>query len=77
METLLAVSDLYSTNVIVFEENGPCKKRKLTRRNHNRSVAVSYRTGLNNKGERDYNHYDSVCDINAADLHVAARYVAK
>ena len=76
-ETLLAVSVLYSTNVFVFNENGACSKIKKVGQNHSRSVAVAFRIGLNKEGDEVYNHYDSVCEINSADLYHVARKCSK
>lgn len=74
-ETLLAVSDLYSTNVVVFNEEGNCDKVKQAGRNYNRSVAIAYGFGCNEKGDRVRNHYDSVCDINSNDIFAVARHI--
>lgn len=73
-EVLLAVSNIYSTNVIVFYEDGICQKIKAVGKNYNRSIAIAYRYIGANKMVR--NHYDSVCDANADDLLVAVRKVA-
>lgn len=67
-ETLLAVSILHSTNIIVFNENGTIAKVKKADQNHNRSIAIAFRIGLND----EFNHYDSVCEINSADLYTVA-----
>lgn len=75
-ETLLAVSDLYSTNVVVFIENGNCLKIKQPDQIYNRSIAVAYRSGYNENGELTHNHYDSVCDINSDDVYTVACYIA-
>lgn len=74
VETLLAVSNLHSINIIVFNEDGICTKYKKADENYDRSIAVAYR--LNEKGEQIRNHYDSVFEANAADLFSAARYIA-
>lgn len=76
-ETLLAVSVLYSTNVFVFNENGACSKIKKVGQNHNRSIAVAFRIGLNEEGNEIHNHYDSVCEINSADLYHVTREFSK
>lgn len=71
-ETLLAVSNLYATNVFVFRENATCSKEKKADQNHNRSISIAYRIGLNEEGEDMWNHYDSVCEINSDDLYTVA-----
>lgn len=72
METLLAVSELHSTNIVVFNEDGICVKYKRAGQNYDRSIAIAHRLGLN--GER--NHFDSVSDIGSADLLAAVRYIS-
>lgn len=39
-ETLLAVSNIFSANVIVFNEDGLCQKVKAAGKNYNRSIAL-------------------------------------
>lgn len=75
-ETLLAVSDLYSTNVVVFTENGNCLKIKNQDRNYEHTIAVAYRSAYNEEGEPIHNHYDSVYDINSDDIYCVAHYLA-
>lgn len=77
VETLLAVSNLYSTNIVVFNEDGICTKYKKADKCYDRSIAIAYRFGLNAEGAKIRNHYDSVCELNASDLHSSARYIAK
>lgn len=77
IETLLAVSNLYSTNIVVFNEDGICTKYKKADGCYDRSIAVAYRFGLNAEEAKIRNHYDSVFELNAFDLHSSARYIAK
>lgn len=75
-ETLLAISDLFETNVIVFNEDGGCMKFKRTGKKYNRSIAVAYRIGGSDEnGEPLYNHYDSVCEIESDDIYAAAESI--
>lgn len=76
-ETLLAVSNLHSTNIFVFNENGVCSKTKRSDLNHSRSIAIAFRVGLNEEGEEVFNHYDSVCEINPEDLLLVAGKCSK
>lgn len=71
-ETLVAVSDLYMTNVIVVNENGPCLKFKRAGQQYDRSIIVAYRYGFDEEGQKTRNHYDSVSDINTENLYTAA-----
>lgn len=77
-ECLLAISDLYETNVIVFGEDDRCSKFKRAGKNYNRSIVLAYRfaSGCNANGERMRNHYESVCDIDSDDLYAAAQSIA-
>lgn len=75
-ETLLAVSDLYSTNVIIFYEDGICNKVKQPGKMYDRSIAIAYRLGWTGSGERVRNHYESVCDINCADIYTVSQYIS-
>lgn len=75
VETLLAVSNLYSTNIAVFNENGVCTKYKKADECYERTIAVAYR--LNAKEGQIRNHFDSVFEANATDLYSAARHIAK
>lgn len=75
-ETLLAVSDLYSTNIVVFKEDEKCYKTKQTGQNYERSIAIAHRIGLDEQGQKIFNHYDSVCDISSDDIYSVARYIA-
>lgn len=75
-ETLLAVSDLYSTNVVLFKEDEKCYKIKRTGQNYKHSIAIAHRIGLNEQGEQIRNHYDSVCDISSDDIYAVARHIA-
>lgn len=75
-ETLLAISDLFETNVIVFNEDGGCTKFKRTGKKYSRSIAVAYRIGGSDKnGELLYNHYDSVCEVESGDLYDTAESI--
>lgn len=73
-EVLLAVSSIYSTNVILFYEDGSCQKIKAAGKNYERSIAVAYRFDYS---KENMNHYDSVCEINSDDLLAAVRKMAK
>lgn len=76
-ETLLAVSILFSTNIFFFTEGDTCTKIKEVDQNHNRSLAIAFRIGLDNEGKKVLNHYDSVCEIDSADLYGVARKCCK
>lgn len=76
VETLLAISELYETNVIVYNEDDKWAQFKHSGRKFNRSIVVAHRIGgSNEKGEAMRNHYDSVCEIESADLYAVAHSI--
>lgn len=77
VETLYAVSNLYSTNVVVFTEDGVCTKYKKADQTYDRSIAVvhCYRYGAN--AQKTLNHFDSVAEMTGADMLAAARFILK
>lgn len=77
IETLLAVSELHSTNIVIFNEDGICTKYKRSDRHHDRSIAIVHRFGLNAENELVRDHFDSVSDIGSADLLESVRYISK
>lgn len=77
VETMYAVSDLYSTNVIVFSEDGVCTKYKKADQTYDRSIAIAHCYRLNENGEKIRMHFDSIFDATGDDLFAAARYIAK
>lgn len=79
IETLLAVSELYSTNIVVFNEDGVCTKYKRNDCTHGRSIAVAHRFGLNvnANNEQIRDHFDSVSNIGSADLLEVVRHISK
>lgn len=77
VETMMAVSNLYQTNVVVFNEEGTCTKYKKCDEIYERSIVIAQRLGLNENGEPIRNHFDSVFEATEADLYAAARYIAK
>lgn len=77
VETMLAVSNLYATNVVVFSEEGVCTKYKKADAIYERSIAVAQRLGLNEAGEQIRNHFDSVIEATETDLYAAACFIAK
>lgn len=68
------LSDLYLTNVIIFDEDGICNKVKQPGKQYDRSIAIAYR--LAGSGERVRNHYESVCDINCEDIYAVSQYIS-
>lgn len=71
-ETLKAVCDMYNCNIIVFNEDSKCTIFNRAGRNHNRTIAVAYRLGWDGQTR---NHYDSVCDLDTANLYAACNSI--
>lgn len=63
VETLMAVSNLYQTNVVVFNEEGICTKYKKSDEIYQKSIVIAQRIGLNENGEQIRNHFDSVFEV--------------
>lgn len=61
-ETIKAVSFMYSVNILLFNEYGPCYYANGFNSEYIRTVAIAYRLGSDSKLVR--NHYDSVTRIN-------------
>lgn len=76
-ETLMAVSDMYSTNIVVFNEGLNCFMISRAGSNHNRTIAVAFRFSYDKEGNRSSvrNHYESVCDMDPDDLYAAIAYI--
>lgn len=74
-ETLMAVSDMYATNIVVFNEDSTCNIYKRAGSNHKRTIAIAFRYSYDMEGNRILNHFESVCDMNADDLYAACDYI--
>lgn len=61
-ESLLAISKIYSANIVVFDENGPYYFATPYHEEHTRTVFLAYREYFDS-GERTRKHYDSICEI--------------
>lgn len=68
IESLEALSAIYETNVIIFNENGDFFLTPPFNLKFTRVVLLAYRCGPN--GER--NHYDSICQVKQTDLYSCA-----
>lgn len=76
-ESLLAVADIFKVNILVFRENGPFSFSFGFNRNYDRCIFLAYRLGggLNENGEPNYNHYETVCAIDEEHLYQCAQYL--
>lgn len=69
VETIKAVSNMYKTNVAIFNENGFCYIIKSGDTNFNRTIMIAYRSIAKNG---TLNHYDSVADMDPDDILASA-----
>lgn len=76
-ETLKAVSQMYSVNIIVFRENGPYQIVNQFNETFNQTLNVAYRFGVDTFGNVERNHYDSVSDISPSDVCILAEKLNK
>lgn len=75
-ETLLAVSNMFKVNILVFREHGPFCCAFGFNRNFDRTVFLAYRIcGVDENGAPKYNHYESVCAIDEELLYKCAQYL--
>lgn len=69
-ETILAVSNMFKVNIIIFNERGSFYFATGYNSKYERSIFLAYRIGSQSKdGKFEYNHYDSVCEINESLLY--------
>lgn len=72
MESLLAVANLYSVNIFVFNEKGPCYFATGFNPEFKQIIFLGYRIGLIKNKKNTYNHYDSICAIDVEILYKCA-----
>lgn len=75
-EAIHAASDLHKVNVIVFIEDGDYYMHNYDK-NYQTTIAIAYRKGINNLDETQYNHYDSVSDMDANEIHSVVSVLSK
>lgn len=61
-EFLVAAAKILRVNIFVFYENGDCYLSNTGTEIYPKTIALAYRL---NHDATDYNHYDSVCDIDS------------
>lgn len=75
-EAIGAVSDIHKVNVIVFVEDDICYMHSYNK-TYGTTIAVAYRKGTNENGEWEYNHYESVSDMDADTIYNVTNFLAK
>lgn len=63
METIVAVTEMFGVNILVFNENEAAYFPNGFKDEYQRTIFLAYRLSQNSKSEAVYNHYDSICDI--------------
>lgn len=72
-ETLMAVTKMYEVNIFIFSEKGSCYFACGFKPEYNRTIFMAYRfNGIDEQGERNYNHYDTVCEVDEELLYRCA-----
>lgn len=72
-ETLQAISEIYKSNILIFNEDETCYIYKNNHK-YEQTVAIAYRLNFDEDGNVRRNHYDSVCDMDANDMYTATFY---
>lgn len=67
-EAIHAVSDIYKVNIIVFIEDDICYMHSYNQ-TYGITIAIAYRKGNNPMEGGQYNHYESVSDMNADTIY--------
>lgn len=72
-ESVVAISNLYKVNIIVFNENEHCYYVSGFNFEYKKSICIAYRLSKNscsksNKPKGKRNHYDSITDIDDQDI---------
>lgn len=75
IETIKAVSRMYGVNVAVFDECERVRMVQGAKENYDRTILIAYRFYFNEKNERTYNHYDSVCDMESNTIYAASEFI--
>lgn len=77
IETIKAVSLMYRVNIVIFDECGRVQMVQGAKEKYDRTILLGYRFFLNEKNERIYNHYDSVCDMESDTIYITSEYIIK
>lgn len=72
LETIKAVSNMYKTNVAVFNEQGSCYIIKSNDTTFTKTLMIAYRCYENEFGVKVYNHYDSITDMESDSIIASA-----
>lgn len=75
-ETMLAVSNIYHVNILVFNEKGPFYLASGYSNEYDRTLLLAYRICKGGNHTNKYDHYDSVCGANEELLYKCADELA-
>lgn len=77
-ETILAISIMFSTNIIIFNEESSFFLATGFNSKYKKVILLAYRIGsMNEDGSTNYNHYDSVCGIKEEIMFKCANILAE
>lgn len=63
MEVIKAASDIFASNILVYNERGSCCVIKNSDKRYDQILIIAYRYMKNAKGEERLCHYASVTDL--------------
>lgn len=78
-ETLVAVSEMFNTNILIINENGPCYFSCGFNPDRKSTIFLAYRMAkskgkfLYKNKQPVYNHYDSICEMSKELLYKCAK----
>lgn len=75
-EAIHAVSEIHRVNIIVFIEDDDYYIHSYNR-DFVTTIAIAYRKGINNLDETEYNHYDSVSDMDTDTIRKVINSLSK
>lgn len=67
-ESIKAISEIHKVNILVFYEDEMCVLQTNANEKYDKAIAIAFRIGFDMNGIEVRNHYESVCDMNSADI---------
>lgn len=79
METLLAVSQMFNVNILVFDEGGTCNFPAGFNDSYDRTLILAYRLNefAQQEDENLRNHYDSVCEMASKEISDTFKFLSR
>lgn len=76
-ESVMAISEVYKTNIIMFNENSSCYYVNGFNSNYSETILFAYRQSKRKKKQKTYNHYDSVCGLSKDSMLIISEFLNK